>query len=691
MIINDNEIYEQAQKIINELFGEGAAFREGQYEAIEATMTRPRTLVVQRTGWGKSLVYFACTKLLRQGGEGITIVISPLLVLMQNQLEAAKALGLRCEVLNKTSIERHAEILKKIKRQELDIVLITPETLFKDEILSEIKNAKIGLFVIDEAHCISDWGHDFRVEYSRLREVISQLDPEIHILATTATANNRVIEDLTAQLGDDVYVSRGPLTRQTLSIQVLNMPSRAQRYGWILENIGKLEGSGIIYCLTKRDCQSLADFLTRNGVSVMPYYSEKGLEERNAEAERAFKNNEIKALVATIKLGMGYDKGDISFVIHYQMPSSIVSYYQQIGRAGRSIDNANVFLMYGKEDMTIVNYFIDVIFPSREDAYGIFDLICQSNGIKIRAIEASLNITKRRIERTVEFLESQGVIEVRSGKYFATGKELFYDGERYEKILALRRLEARQMYDLSTQDGCLSRYIVNAIDDFSATDCGRCTSCTGRLILPDTVSAEYEQRGADYINHLIHTIAPRKMWPSLEELPASKIEYVNECGICLCQYGEVGYGALVKRAIECGERISDEVVARAVELLLPLIAENNIKYLTVVPSSRQSQLLDAAERICAACSITLVELLEKKPSPTQSQMENGAHKCANALGAYSVRDDICRKTDTSQGIILLDDTVSSRWTMTVCGYRLMQNGVPRVFPVALADTSESEQ
>ncbi len=324
MEIKSSQIYTKASSILKSLYGMNAKFRDGQYEAIEATLMNHRTLVVQRTGWGKSLVYFTCTKLLREGGSGITFVVSPLLVLMQNQMEAAEQMGLRCEALNSATKERREEILQAMKDGSVDLVLVTPETLFREDVQSALPQIRIGLFVIDEAHCISDWGHDFRLEYSRLKEVLHRLPPNVPVLATTATANDRVVLDLEAQLGEQVYVSRGPLSRDSLWIQVLRLQKKAERYAWILENINELPGSGIIYCLTQRDCDYLADFLTQNGIPALSYYSRDGEEEeKNRIAEEALKHNQIKALVATIKLGMGYDKGDIAFVIHFQMPANI--------------------------------------------------------------------------------------------------------------------------------------------------------------------------------------------------------------------------------------------------------------------------------------------------------------------------------------------------------------------------------
>lgn len=282
------ELYQRSVSILKSLYGENAAFRDGQYEAIEATLTQHRTLVVQRTGWGKSLVYFVCTKLLRERHEGATMVVSPLLVLMQNQIEAAKKLGLSCDVLNSRVKERKESILSALESNALDLILVTPETLFSEAVQKRLKNIQIGLFVIDEAHCISDWGHDFRLEYGSLKNVIRQLPPNVPLLATTATANDRVIDDLKRQLGNSVYISRGPLSRESLSIQVLHMPNRLERYAWILENLQRLPGSGIIYCLTQRDCDYLSAFLNENGISAEAYYSRSGDEgdRINAEIEK---------------------------------------------------------------------------------------------------------------------------------------------------------------------------------------------------------------------------------------------------------------------------------------------------------------------------------------------------------------------------------------------------------------------
>lgn len=528
----DPDIYAKSTEIIKAIYGPNASFRDGQYEAIKATMTHNRTLVVQRTGWGKSLVYFVCTKLIREQKRGVTMVVSPLLVLMENQIDAAQKMGLRCDVLNSTVKDRREDILTSLEQDELDLILVTPETLFSDDVQKRLKNIRIGLFVIDEAHCISDWGHDFRLEYGKLKTIIQQLPPNVPILATTATANDRVVTDLRSQLGNNVFVSRGPLTRESLYIQVLNRPDRIERYAWILENIPKFDGSGIIYCLTQRDCDYLADFLKKNGISAAAYYSRAGEDGNsiNREIEENFRNNKLKVIVATIKLGMGYDKGDIAFVIHYQMPSNIVSYYQQIGRAGRNLDRAYIFLMYGKEDEEILNYFINTAFPTEQETESIVQYIGSNDGVKENEIISTLNIRNTRIKKALSFLQNDGFIRKDKSYYYLTPKKFVYDREHYEMVTAIRRQEVEQMKCLVSTQECFSRYIVSCLDDKTARNCGHCANCLGKEFLPSAVSSKFIHIAEEFVNKLIIPIEPRKMWVSSDVTKASRISHINQKG-----------------------------------------------------------------------------------------------------------------------------------------------------------------
>ena len=454
MTVNNQAVFNEASKILSQTYGANASFRGGQYEAIEATMTRRRTLVVQKTGWGKSLVYFISTKMNRNHGHGMTMVISPLLVLMDNQMDFARRMGIRCAALNsriKKNSDERADIIYQSRNDRIDMLFITPETLMSDEIQEILPDIRIGLFVVDEAHCISDWGHDFRLEYGRLGRIISGIFSNVPVLATTATANDRVVNDLKAQLGHDVFISRGPLTRPSLHIQVLKLEGKTDRYAWLLENLPKLPGTGIIYCITKRDCEHLADFLNQNGISARPYNA-GAADEDNDEAINAFYENRIKVIVATTKLGMGYDKGDISFVIHYQSPANIVAWYQQIGRAGRNLKDAYIFLMNGKEDDDINNYFIETAFPSQKESAGVMAAIDNGSGLTQAEVESRVNFRKKRIENTLKFLDNEGFIRTehdgRRYRFYPTPRRFVYNEEHYQEIMSIRRHELEQMHQL---------------------------------------------------------------------------------------------------------------------------------------------------------------------------------------------------------------------------------------------------
>jgi len=614
----DPEIYRISTQILRSLYGPQAQFRDGQYEAIEATMTQKRTLVVQRTGWGKSLVYFICTKLMRRQRRGVTLVVSPLLVLMENQLEAARKLGLSCDVLNSTVRDRRGEIISAIEADKLDLVLITPESLFSEDIQTRLSNMRLGLLVIDEAHCISDWGHDFRLEYGNLRKVVSQLPANVPILATTATANDRVVDDLKQQLGKGVFITRGPLARDSLYIQVLHHAGRAERYGWLLENLPGLPGSGIIYCLTQRDCDYLADFLNANHISAAAYYSRNGEEGAavNQKIEEQFRTNKIKVIVATIKLGMGYDKGDIAFVIHYQMPSNIVSYYQQIGRAGRNIDKAFIFLMYGDEDKDILNYFISTSFPREEETKKIIELIGSQDGIRLTQILASINMRNSRAEKALSFLQNDGFIRKEKGVYYITPKRFFYDAEKYAAITEQRRREMKQMESLISTDMCYSRYITESLDDHSAQPCGHCTNCLGHELYPSGVSREAVWQAEKYIDGLKMIIEPRRQWPDRK-----KIVLQNEPGICLSKYGDAGYGELVKQGKYArSKRFCDELVGKSAQVLRPVVAEQKITTLCWVPSLRSDIVEDFARRLAGSLGLQAEPWLQKSRRPISASI-----------------------------------------------------------------------
>lgn len=689
LFVADQELFFRATAILKKLYGENARFRSGQYEAIERTIKEKRLLVVQKTGWGKSLVYFICTKLLREEGAGVTLVISPLLALMDNQLSAARKMGLNCTALNSTTANEREFILMGMEANTYDLVLATPESLMNKKFRQYLPDIRIGLLVIDEAHCISDWGHDFRLEYNKIYRVIEQLQPNVPVLATTATANNHVIEDLQNQMGKP-KVSRGHLMRDNLSIQILPLSDKESRYAWILDNIGRLPGTGIIYCLSRRDCTWLSDFLCENGISAEPYFSGDGEQEKKSqETLKRFLNDEIKVIVSTIKLGMGFDKGNVSFVIHFQCPKNVIAYYQQIGRAGRNISFARTFLMLGGEDYRIHKGFIENAFPSEPEMKRIRQYITACPGVcTVNKICAAIDISKKKILKVLDFLDDEGLIEKEwrsstSGKpyavYKSTAAPFVYRGEHYEEIKQIRYRELEQMQMIADTSECLSRTVVSCLDDIEDHDCGICSNCDPKGRFPVTVSAVSKRRAIDFLENLTIPIDPWNYWPRNNLVADTKNYYSNLQGIALSKYNE-GLGKLVRDGKYSTQKFDDQLVRKGARVLKKYIKEHDLCCVTAVPSLNTNVVPDYAKRLAAACGLPYVALLRKTNRSHQKDLNNTSHQFENAYKSFEALS-----TSMPSGVVLVDDIVDSGLTLAVCGARLGQAGCERVFPLALAD------
>lgn len=678
-------VQNQAEQVLKSAYGDDAYFREGQLEAIEATLTNKRTLVVQKTGWGKSIIYFIATKIIRATNGGTTIIISPLLELMNNQIETAALFQLRCQYLNSTVQEKsdRQRILHDLQTGQIDVFFTTPETLFKDDLQAHLPDVNIGLFVIDEAHCLSDWGHDFRREYSRLYRIIDMLPSSTPVLCTTATANNRVIDDLANHLGKDIYISRGDLMRESLCLQVVRLQNKAARYAWILDHIHDLPGTGIIYCLTKRDCDYLSSFLKQNGISVEAYYSDtqRELAGLNQNAINQFKDNKIKAIVATIKLGMGYDKPDIGFVIHFQRPQNVVAYYQQIGRAGRSLNSAYAILMTGPEDDDILNYFIDNAFPDKRMCNEVLD---NANGRSSHEIYAAINGRRKSIDNAIHFLEFDGYLRKDGWKYYRVPKQFIYDGEHYADITKMRRREMQQMETLLETDGCLLRYVIDCLDAPNGPVCGRCANCLGEPLLWEVYSTESRDKALAFIERLIINIEPRRQWAITDITKQTRIPHPLQPGFCLSKYGDIGYGDMVKYDKYHANEYRDELLVKSINALKEVVRNNSVRFLTYVPSLRSDKVKRFAEKLASALGLEFIDIIHKREAPPQKAMQNASHQCQNALHSFSIPQDI----RLSGNIILVDDIVDSRWTLTVCGNLLGECGFESVIPFCLADSSE---
>jgi len=537
-----------------------------------------------------------------------------------------------------------------------------------------------GLIVIDEIHCISDWGHDFRPDYRRIGQIINLLPSGIPVLGCTATANNRVIADVAVQLGQGVPVIRGPLRRDSLDLKVLDLPDRASRLVWLDKNIDTFPGIGIVYCLTIRDADLVADYLKSRGHEVLAYHGDMATEERE-KTVTLFLEDRVKAVIATSALGMGYDKPDVSFVIHYQSPGSIVSYYQQVGRAGRAVASAPAILMRGAEDVDIQNYFIESSFPKEETMSQILNVIDHATEeVSILNIEDEVNLKRSQIEKVMKQLHVEGIVDQLSArKYVRTLKPWKYPAERVAGVDAVRRREQEQMVEYFNLDTCRMRFIVNSLDDPDLKACGRCDNCRGEYLTGEFEPAEIAE-ALNFLRRSKLAIEPRKKTADSKWIPKNEM---SEVGECLSSWRDGGYGDLVAQGKQTDKHFADELVDAMAAMVSGMAVTVKPTWVTCVPSSRSGELVpNFANRLATKLGLPFCPVVTKtRKTEQQKQMQNSVFQSANIEGAFSVGS-----LQVVGPVLLVDDLVDSRWTLTEVGRVLRRAGVEAVIPIVLSSS-----
>ncbi len=701
---DDEDLRAAAEAHLRALAGPQALLREDQWTAIRALVAeRRRTLVVQRTGWGKSAVYFIATALLRAAGAGPTVIVSPLLALMRNQIDAAARAGIHARTINSANLEEWEQVHAEIHAGAVDVLLVSPERLnnpgFRGNVLPRLVKTA-GLIVIDEAHCISDWGHDFRPDYRRIKTLLATLPQDIPVLATTATANARVTSDVAEQLssgGTDVLVLRGPLDRESLRLAVVQLPTASMRLAWLADNLGSgaLPGSGIIYTLTVAAAYETAAFLREQGISVTAYSGKDDQAQRLA-AEDDLLNNRVKALVATSALGMGFDKPDLGFVVHLGAPQSPVAYYQQIGRAGRGVERADVVLLPGLEDRDIWAYFASLAFPAEGQVHATLDtLSAAGRPLSVAAIETHVDLSRGRLEMMLKVLDVDGAVTRTAGGWTATGTPWAYDRERYERVARERKREQQAMLSYEATTECRMEFLRRELDDPEAVACGRCDNCTGDAWAAD-VSPGGDSAARERLARPGVEVEPRKMWPTgMKELgvdvsgkiPATR---AAAAGRALGRLTDVGWGATL-RGLLSPEAPDEPVTRQLVDAVVKVLAAWDWKVrptaVVTMPSRTRPALIGSlGERLAAIGRLNYLGALEyATPNGPGPRRHNSAQRLASLWRALVVPDELRAALALADGpVLLVDDQIDTGWTMTVAAALLRDAGAPDVLPLALA-------
>ena len=709
--VEDPALHAEALTVLRDLVGRpDAEFKEGQYEAVEALVAhRRRALVVQRTGWGKSAVYFVASLLLRARGAGPTLIVSPLLALMRDQVAAAARAGVRAVSVSSANATEWEDVRSALAADEVDVLLISPERLtnprFRDEQLPDLVS-RMGLLVVDEAHCISDWGHDFRPDYRRIRDLIGQLPSSgpraVPVLATTATANGRVVQDVVEQLDvesrQEVFVLRGPLARASLRLGVLRLPSPAARLAWLLQHLQELPGSGIVYALTVSAAEDTARALRDAGVDVVAYTGRTDPEQRE-RIEEDLKANRVKAVVATSALGMGFDKPDLTFVVHLGAPSSPVAYYQQVGRAGRGTDHADVLLLPGQEDRAIWEYFATASMPDEAQARAVLEALQQSGGaMSVAALEPVVSVKRTVLELLLKVLAVDGAVERVGGGWRATGRDWTYDAERYARVAEARRAEERLMLDYQTTQTCRMEFLARTLDDPTAAPCGRCDVCAGPWF-PTGWDGAARERADQALRRTGVPIEPRRMWPSnMDHLGVpvkgriAEGEQAEE-GRALARLTDLGWGSRLRELLAAEDApLPEEVLQGAVAVLAAWGWQARPIAVVAMPSRGRPQLVDSFARgIARLGRLPFLGALEMVGGgPTAGPGGNSAYRLASVHGRFAVPEAMehMLRTAPEAGqhgpVLLMDDLVDSRWSLAEAARVLRGAGAQGVLPFVLA-------
>ena len=674
-------------------------FRDGQLEAIEALVDgRRRVLVVQRTGWGKSAVYFVATSLRRAAGAGPTIIVSPLLALMRDQIGAAERAGIRAVSMNSANPEEWGQVAAALVADEVDVLLVSPERLnnprFREEQLPDLAR-RCGLLVVDEAHCVSDWGHDFRPDYRRIRDLLTTLPEATPVLATTATANARVVTDVAEQLsagGHEVLTLRGGLARDSLRLGVLPLASPEQRVAWLVAHLGDLPGSGIVYALTVAGAEDIAATLRDAGHTVAAYTGRTDPADR-LRLETALRDNGVKALVATSALGMGFDKPDLGFVLHVGAPSSPVAYYQQVGRAGRATARADVLLLPGPEDRDIWRYFASASMPRQEQADAVLAALAGSpKPLSTPALEAAVDIRRTRLELLLKVLDVDGAVAKVTGGWTGTGQPWTYDAERYARVAEARDREQGLMLDYERGAGCRMEFLQSALDDVSATRCGRCDRCAGTWFdttIPDAAVLTTRER----LQRVGVEIEPRGQWPTAMSrlgVPLSgKIGAADAMapGRALARLTDLGWGQRLREVLRDDAPASPELLRACVGVLRDWGWSQRPVGVVALPSRRRPALVGSvAQGLAEIGRLPFLGTLDLVDGgPTGEPGGNSAFRLAGVWGRFQVGPELAEALRAAAGpILLVDDVADSRWTLTVAAQVLRQAGAEEVLPFTLA-------
>ena len=721
------------------------SFYDEQWDAISKVMNGERILMIQKTGFGKSLCYqFPATQF-----NGLTITFSPLIALMRDQVKNLRSRGIEAAAINSEEPpEVNEETLRRAARGELSLLYIAPERLGNTkwvETITEMKS-NVSMIVVDEAHCISVWGHDFRPDYRRIINLVKSLPNNVPILTTTATATKRTEEDILRQIGDTMTVIRGNLMRENFELFVSKVKSEDEKLKWLAQHIPQMEGTGIIYAGTRVNTEIYSKWLEHLGISSIDYNAGLNSEQR-VERERGLMENRWKVIVSTNALGMGLDKPDIRFIIHTQIPQSTIHYYQEIGRAGRDGKKTKVVLLYNnnidesgiEEDLKLplsfienarpkISEYIKVINAIKEAPLRESDIMRQTNlrQQQVRVIKADLldqKIARETKDNRTTYLEYRfGAPEVKEEPFrilrehkereLESMKDYIYNNGSRMKFLCsylgdehIEEVENCDNTNLSPLNYSLSNIIEDQLNAFwdnffpVLTMAPKTTMNDGEYVLLSPFWNEFELRidkkkvgTADDPSKFIHLVNSEQRERFENYVIAkhlSKPKITDIIASSYYSYQKVG-SAIRKSKYQNGGDFPDFLIDRMHRAYNKYLNIINFDVILFVPPTESGLLVESlSKKLGGKIGLPVLNIIQKiKSTKPQKMFENRYLKSDNVKEAFGlIRPELI----SNKKVLLIDDVIDSGETIKEVAKLLHNHGASLIAPMVIAKTVGGDQ
>lgn len=662
---------QEAENILKRTFNIDRFYNK-QWGTIEKILKGERVLLIEKTGFGKSLCFQFPAILFK----GTTVIFSPLIALMRDQVKNLNSLGISAKCINSEQTpEENSQIISETKEGKLKILYIAPERQENSEWIEATRQMNLSMVVVDEAHCISVWGHDFRPSFRRILNLVNLLPKGMPVLATTATATKKVEADIAQQMGGNLTIIRGNLMRENFRLFVIKVNSEDEKLIWLGKNLSKLPGSGILYTGTRVDTEIYSKWFEYLKIPSIGYNAGLDPDSRIA-IENGLMKNQWKCVISTNALGMGIDKPDIRFIIHTQIPQSPVHYYQEIGRAGRDVDPADIILFYNPEDRDLPEAFIEGGRPAIPKYEKVIEAV-KSELLGERELMRRTNLKQTQIRVIKADLVEQNIIrEVTIGRskkfeYISGAPKL--NPKAFEELRALKTADLEKMIGYVETKGSRMKYLCDFLGDSDDRFFKNCDN-TGLQKLKVTITPDWTEKLQAYRENY---------FPELKvETKGSNL--VN--GVAASYYGVSNVGAAIHRSkYENGGNFPDFLLRFTLKAFRKKFDQEKFDMILYIPPTKSGELVkNFAIKISQVLKFPISHNLRKQRQISEQKVFENSY-----LKADNVRDAFIYNNSTEiedKSILLIDDIFDSGATVKEIGRYLTNSGAKKIAPLVIAKT-----